>query len=70
MLLLAGENDDICPAEPLRALGDRIGDARVVIAEGTDHYFWRREREAGEIVAGFAEEVLFPSGAPAPDGPR
>jgi hypothetical protein len=30
-----------------------------VIIEGTDHYLWRRERDAAAIVGDFAGRVLF-----------
>ena len=38
---------------------DRLGSATVHIVSGTDHFFWRREREAAQVVAGFAEASLF-----------
>jgi alpha/beta superfamily hydrolase len=31
----------------------------VTVVEGTDHFFWRRERDAAEIVGGFAEQALL-----------
>jgi alpha/beta superfamily hydrolase len=57
-LLLAGEHDEYCPPEDLRAYGAAFPDAQVAVIEGTDHYFWRREREAAEVVGAFAERVL------------
>jgi len=33
----------------------------VRIVGGTDHYFWRREREAAAIVGGFVQGVLTPA---------
>jgi alpha/beta superfamily hydrolase len=56
LLLLAGANDEYCPADELRAYGDSA--AEVVILEGTDHYLWRREREAAAIVGDFADRVF------------
>jgi alpha/beta superfamily hydrolase len=56
VLFLAGELDEYCPADELRAYADDV--AEVVILEGTDHYLWRREREAAEIVGDFADRVL------------
>jgi uncharacterized protein len=56
VLFLAGEQDEYCPADELRAYGDGV--AEVVILEGTDHYLWRREREAAEIVGDFADRLL------------
>lgn len=62
-LLLAGANDAICPVADLRALGARIPGARVEIVDGTNHFFWRRERDAAELVGAFAESALFPEPA-------
>ena len=59
VLLLAGEADPFCPVPLLRALGRRLQSATVEIMKGTDHFFWKREREAAEIVGGFAERALF-----------
>jgi uncharacterized protein len=56
LLLLAGANDEYCPADELRAYGGGV--AEVVIIDGTDHYLWRREREAAAIVGDFADRVL------------
>ena len=56
LLLLAGANDDYCPADELRAYGEGV--AEVAIMDGTDHYLWRKEREAATIVGDFAGRVL------------
>ena len=56
LLLLAGANDEYCPANDLRAYGEGI--AEVVIMDGTDHYLWRREREAATIAGDFAGGLL------------
>jgi uncharacterized protein len=56
LLLLAGANDEYCPADELRAYGEDV--AEVVIMDGTDHYLWRREREAATIIGDFADRVL------------
>jgi len=58
VLLLAGEHDGFCPAERLHAYGASFPDAETVIVDGTDHYFWRREREAAGVIGGFAESTL------------
>lgn len=58
VLLLAGEHDEYAPADELRAYGDAFPDARTEIVAGTDHYFWRREREAAAMVGGFADRRL------------
>jgi alpha/beta superfamily hydrolase len=59
VLFLAGEQDEYCPSDELRAYGD--GAAEVVILDGTDHYLWRREREAAAIVGDFADRSLASS---------
>jgi alpha/beta superfamily hydrolase len=58
LLLLAGANDEYCPADELRAYGEGV--AEVVVLDGTDHYLWRREREAAAIVGDFADRALAP----------
>jgi hypothetical protein len=57
-LFLAGEWDEYCPADELRAYAEGV--AEVVVLDGTDHYLWRREREAAAIVGDFANRALFP----------
>ena len=56
ILFLAGEHDEYCPADELRAYGDGV--AEVVIVESTDHYLWRHEREAATIVGDFTDRVM------------
>ncbi len=56
LLFLAGANDEYCPADELRAYAEGV--AEVVIMDGTDHYLWRREREAAAIVGDFADRTL------------
>jgi uncharacterized protein len=58
VLLLAGEADPFCPVPDLKGLGRRLPRARVEIVPGTDHFFWKREREVARVVADFAEESL------------
>src|SRR5215470_11062940 len=57
-LLLAGEHDEYAPPEELRAYAGLFPRAEAVVLEGTDHYFWRREKEAAAIVGDFAEGAL------------
>jgi pimeloyl-ACP methyl ester carboxylesterase len=61
VLLLAGEHDAFAPAAQVESYATRFPQATVRIVTGTDHYFWRREREAAEIVGGFVEGVLTPA---------
>lgn len=58
VLLLAGETDPYSPADRIRELEEAFPDARVEIVAGTDHYLWRREREAAGIVGAFAAELI------------
>jgi uncharacterized protein len=64
-LLLAGEGDVYCPRPRLEALGTAMPNAEVVILPGTDHFLWRREKEAAEAVGVFAGRVF---GGPDHDG--
>ncbi len=58
VLLLAGEHDEFCPAEELRAMATEFRRGRADILAGTDHYLWRREREAAASIGDFVDEVL------------
>lgn len=58
VLLVAGDGDVYCPDEDLRAFTAELPDGELALLEGTDHYLWRREREAAGIVGRFAERVL------------
>jgi uncharacterized protein len=57
-LFLSGEHDEYCPPEQLRSYASGLPRADVEIIEGTDHFFWRREREAGAAVGRWAEAVV------------
>jgi uncharacterized protein len=61
VLLLAGEHDTFAPADEVASYATGFPQATVRIVTGTDHYFWRREREAAAIVGGFVEGVLTPA---------
>jgi alpha/beta superfamily hydrolase len=60
VLLLAGEHDVFAPSEELRAYAAAFPDGRATIVDGTDHYFWRREGEAADVIGTFADDVLTP----------
>jgi alpha/beta superfamily hydrolase len=62
VLLVAGDDDPFCPAPELRAFAERIPKASVTIFKGTDHYFDRREHDAGELVGRFAAQTLPDAG--------
>jgi uncharacterized protein len=57
-ILLAGEHDEYAPPDELRAYARLFPRADAVVLEGTDHYFWRREKEAATIVGEFADGAL------------
>jgi alpha/beta superfamily hydrolase len=56
-LFLAGSNDEYCPAQELREYAAASG-AEVAILEGTNHYLWRREKEAAALIGNFIDGVL------------
>jgi alpha/beta superfamily hydrolase len=58
VLLLAGEHDTYAPREQLTEYARAFPEARAVVVEGTDHYFWRREREAAVVIGDFVDEAL------------
>ncbi len=62
VLLLVGEADPFCPLPDLRALERRLPRATVQIVKATDHFFWKREREAARIVGSFAQRELLGGG--------
>jgi alpha/beta superfamily hydrolase len=58
VLLIAGEADPFCPVPEIKALGGKLRRATVEIVPGTDHFFWKREREVARLVGDFAEEAM------------
>jgi uncharacterized protein len=61
VLLLAGQADPFAPVPDLKGLARRLGNATLEIVPGTDHFFWRHERDAATIVGTFAERELLAS---------
>ena len=59
VLLLAGQADPFCPLPELAALARRLPNATVEIIEGTDHFFWKRERKVARVVGAFASRALM-----------
>ncbi len=57
VLFLAGSNDEYCPAQELRDYAAASG-AEVAILEGTNHYLWRREREAAALIGDFLDRAV------------
>jgi uncharacterized protein len=58
VIMLAGERDEFCPADMLRAFGKNLPEGKVTVLEGTDHFLWRREKEAAALVGDFVSRVL------------
>ncbi|MGZ4152791.1 MAG: alpha/beta hydrolase [Actinomycetota bacterium] len=54
VLLLAGEGDVYCPRPRLEALARQLPAGEAVVLPGTDHFLWRREKEAAAAVGAFA----------------
>lgn len=58
VLFVAGDNDVFCPADDLRRFASHLPHAEVAVLEGTDHFLWRREKDAAVLVGDFADAVL------------
>jgi uncharacterized protein len=58
VLFVAGDNDVYCPADELRRFASSLPHGEVAVLEGTDHFLWRREKEAAGLVGDFADRVL------------
>lgn len=53
-LFITGEGDPFAPPSALRDLVNRLPPPKTLHAlPGTDHFFWGREREVGDLVADF-----------------
>jgi uncharacterized protein len=60
VLLASGDADPFCPLPDLRNMAGWIPRSEVLVMEGTDHYFGRRERELAEAVGQFVDRALSP----------
>lgn len=58
VLLVAGEGDQHCRRPDLEAFGRKLPLAEVAIVAGTDHFFWRREREVASLIGSFVDRVV------------
>jgi alpha/beta superfamily hydrolase len=58
VLVLCGDNDEYCPADEARTFVDRFPDGRLVVIGGTNHFLWRREKEAAVRVGDFVDAAL------------
>ncbi len=59
VLLVSGEADQFSPVPDLKSLARKLPRATLVVVKGTDHFFWKRERELAAVVGGFADRALF-----------
>jgi len=69
VLLLSGQGDQFSPRPELELVAGRLPAAELVVLPGTDHFFWRREREAAAAVGRFVETTVTPSPTERPLGP-
>ncbi|MFB3738929.1 MAG: alpha/beta hydrolase [Candidatus Velamenicoccus archaeovorus] len=58
VLLLSGQGDTYSPRPDLELLARRLPASRLEIVPGTDHFLWRREKEAAGLIGAFAAEAL------------
>lgn len=58
VLFVGGEHDAYSPPDGLRTLSSSLPSAEIRIIDGTDHYLWRHEKRAAEIVGAFAVRAL------------
>ena len=62
VLLLMGEHDEYCPVDDAHTFIETLPRGRLHVVAGTDHFLWRHERPAAEIVGGFADDALQAAG--------
>jgi alpha/beta superfamily hydrolase len=62
VLLLSGENDEYSPSDRLMEVRVALRRGELAIVSGTDHYLWRREREAAATIGEFAGRVVGTAG--------
>ena len=60
LLLVAGANDEICPADALARLADTLPRATVHLIDGANHFFFGKLYPLGEAVAAWARRCLLP----------
>jgi alpha/beta superfamily hydrolase len=59
VLFLSGEADQFSPVPDLRRLARRLPRGEVVILPDTDHFFWKREREAARLIGDFVDRTVL-----------
>jgi uncharacterized protein len=58
VLLVAGDDDAICPVEALREVASRLPRAWTLVVPGGGHFFARREREVAERIGDWVDRIL------------
>ncbi|HEX9123820.1 MAG TPA: alpha/beta family hydrolase [Actinomycetota bacterium] len=58
VLLLSGEGDTFSPRPELELLARRLPASELAIIPGTDHFLWRREKQAAGRIGAFAGALL------------
>jgi alpha/beta superfamily hydrolase len=58
VLLVAGDDDEICPVDSLRNVASRLPRAWTLVVPGGGHYFSRREREIAERIGEWVDRAL------------
>jgi alpha/beta superfamily hydrolase len=58
VLLVAGEGDVYAPRPGLESLASQLPAAELVVLAGTDHFLWRREKEAAAAIGSFAARAF------------
>lgn len=58
LAVVAGTCDEYCPETTLRALPGLLPNARVMVVEGANHFFFGRLFPLGEMVTGWARAVF------------
>jgi hypothetical protein len=61
VLFLSGEADQFSPVPDLRRLARRLPRGEVEVIPDTDHFFWKREREAAKLIGEFVERTMLSS---------
>jgi alpha/beta superfamily hydrolase len=59
VLLVAGDDDEICPVHRLEDVAARLPRAWTLVVPGGGHYFSRRERQVAERIGEWVDRTLF-----------
>jgi pimeloyl-ACP methyl ester carboxylesterase len=57
IVVVAGAEDQYCPAPALEALRAMLPEATVIVIEGADHFFFGSLTPLGEAVGAWADEL-------------